>query len=321
MDVPLQAGRFDSTIGALLIGFAASAIGYGIFSIQVYTYYRRYPLDKGVYKALVALLWILETVDQAFIGHSTYYYTVTNYTNPNALVYYKPIWSLISQMTAGALVGTIVKACFSIRVWRFSYRNWILTGFLLFLAVAQMGLAVTFTIQSFHLPSLTDLINLRIIGSLSLGLGVVNDMFMAAALCYYLQGMRSSSSSADSLINSLTLYAINTGVLTSACSLTTLILYNFMPKNFVFMCFYFVLSKLYAISFLATLNTRQIIRGRGTDREQGKSVSFHMVTDPSHRSVQIPMPSKSYPDENIQKSQIRTQDSSYSSTPHYTAGW
>ncbi|KAH7923355.1 hypothetical protein BV22DRAFT_1015597 [Leucogyrophana mollusca] len=300
MASPLAAlPRFDDTIGALLIGFGVSAVGYGIFSIQVYTYYRRYPLDKGMYKALVSA--VLETVDQAFIGHSVYYYTVDNYMNFAALISYKPIWYAELQMTAGALVGTVVKACFSIRVWRFSYRNWILTGFLVCDPITVTSQLLK--LRYFRLPSLTDLINLRIVGSLSLGLGVANDMFMAAALCYYLQGMRSSSnySSADSLINSLTLYAVNTGILTSACSLTTLILYNFMPKNFVFMCFYFVLSKLYAISFLATLNTRQIIRGRGTDREQGKSTSFHMVTDPLQRSVQVPMPSEPFPEEHIQK--------------------
>ena len=37
------------------------------------------------------------------------------------------------------------------------------------------------------------------------------------------------------------------------------------------MSFYFVVSKLYAVSFLATLNTRTLIRGRGTDNEQPKS--------------------------------------------------
>ncbi|KAF8660474.1 hypothetical protein AX16_001619 [Volvariella volvacea WC 439] len=35
------------------------------------------------------------------------------------------------------------------------------------------------------------------------------------------------------------------------------------------MATYFILSKLYAISFMCTLNTRKIIRGRGTDRAGG----------------------------------------------------
>lgn len=124
----------------------------------------------------------------------------------------------------------------------------------------------------------------------------------------------------DSLVNSLTRYAINTGALTrytfnlqlcspiitkrshfSTISLTTVLLvswYRFSaptffhsaddfsqvnthPHAFYFMASYFVLGKrkyrkyyvmdfflmsaVYAISFLCALNTRKIIRGKGTD--------------------------------------------------------
>ncbi|KIJ64657.1 hypothetical protein HYDPIDRAFT_112055 [Hydnomerulius pinastri MD-312] len=318
---------FDNTLGALLIGFGASAVAYGMFTIQVYTYYRRYPSDKAGYKALVALLWILETADQALIGHCVYYYSITNYMNIAAL-FGKPVWSIILQMTIGALVGTVVKLCFSMRVWRFSYRNWWLTGILMLLTFGQMGLAITFTIKSFELPGFPDLVNLRVVGSISLGLGVINDMAVAAALCYYLQSMRSSYSNADSMIRTLTIYAVNTGVLTSACSFATLIIFDFMPNNFIFICCYFVLSKLYAISFLATLNTRKIIRGRGTDREHGKTTSFQMVTDSMQRTINIPMqmPMPTIQEdldyiEEYQKSQTRSQDSTHSSAPHYAIGW
>ncbi|KAI0927054.1 hypothetical protein AcV5_007693 [Taiwanofungus camphoratus] len=73
------------------------------------------------------------------------------------------------------------------------------------------------------------------------------------------------------------LYAVNTGILTSAISLCTLILYDTMPENFIFMCFYFIVSKLYANSFLATLNTRKVLRGRGTDGEHSTMPTFLMV--------------------------------------------
>jgi len=75
----------------------------------------------------------------------------------------------------------------------------------------------------------------------------------------------------------MTLYAINTGGLTSAFSATTLILYDIMPHNFIFMSTYFVLSKLYVNSFLATLNTRKVVRGRGTDNEETTMPTFLMV--------------------------------------------
>ena len=66
-----------------------------------------------------------------------------------------------------------------------------------------------------------------------------------------------------------------------------------MPDNFIFMALYFVLSKrksfrchvydvligapVYANSFLATLNTRRVLRGRGTDAETNTMPTFLMV--------------------------------------------
>lgn len=281
--------RFDDTLGALLIGFAVSATAFGMLTVQVFIYYRRFPQDKIAYKVLAALIWLISCVDQAFIGYAVYFYTVTNYLDPLPLATGKPQWTLIIQMTLGAVVGGIVKACFTLRVWRFSYRNWWLTGYLFLLVLAQLSTATAFTVKCFEMPSFIAMLIVKEIGSFSLGIGVITDMSIAAALCFYLQKMRSSHLTADSMVNTLIIYAVNTGLLTSTISLSTLVLFNIMPTNFIFVCMYFVLSKLYAISFLATLNTRKIIRGRGTDRESGKTSSFSMVNESTRPSARMPI--------------------------------
>ncbi|KAG2138649.1 uncharacterized protein EDB93DRAFT_721103 [Suillus bovinus] len=281
---------FDNTLGALLVGFAVSATAFGMLTIQLFTYYRRFPQDKVAYKTLAALIWLLSFVDQAFVGYAVYFYTITNYLNPLPLTTEKPQWTLILQMTLGAIVGGIVKSCFTLRVWRFSYRNWWLTGTLFLMVFAQLGTATVFTVESFHLSSFSRMSTVKPLGTFSLAIGVATDMIIAAALCFYLQKMRSSHPTADSMVNTLIVYAVNTGLLTSTISLSTLILFNTMPTNFIFICMYFVLSKLYAISFLAALNTRKIIRGRGTDYERRKNTSSSIITESIEPSTQLPMP-------------------------------
>ncbi|KAG6371580.1 hypothetical protein JVT61DRAFT_9290 [Boletus reticuloceps] len=224
---------FDNTLGALL---------YGVFLVQVYNYYRRYPSDKAGYKAIVVLLLLLETAHQAFIGHTVYWYSITNFLNIAAL-FGKPVWSLVFQVLIEAVVAAVVKFFFILRVWRFSYGNMWLTAFLLLLDLGQLGLAIYYTVKIDQLPALPDLVNLRVVGIITLGIGVLNDAGIAIALCYYLQKMRSSHTQSNYLIRNLTLYAVNTGALTSAMSLATLFVYNFMPTNFVFAGCYFVLSK------------------------------------------------------------------------------
>jgi len=319
--------RFDNTLGALFVGFGVSAVLYGVFVVQVYIYYRRYPSDKAGYKAIVALLLLLETAHQAFIGHTVYYYTITNFLNVAALLG-KPIWSLVFQLLEGAVVGAVVKFFFTLRVWRFSYGNVWLSTFLLLLVFGQLGVAIVFTVKSHELTTLADIINLRVLGIVSLGIGVVNDIGIAISLCYYLQTMRAYYTQSDSTIRSLTLYAVNTGVLTSAMSFTTLIIYNFMPRNFIFVGCYFVVSKLYAVSFIAALNTRQNVRGRGTDAEPKRSPGFQIVTG-QRLSLNIPLQTATIKRDDLDIESHRAQENVPRSgddflereRPYYTVGW
>ena len=266
----------NSTLGAIFIGFALACVVYGILITQVFTYFRRYTQDHGYLKFLVIAILLLETADQAFIGHLSYYYTVLNYNKPETLLRANVTWSLILQLTAGAIVGAIVKLSFGMRVWRFSRRNYYITGLIILLSLGQLGLALVFTVKSFQLPSIFAVHDLKLLGTVSLATGVATDIVTAFSLCYFLNNLRTGYKTSDSLVNSLVRYAINTGALTSAVSLTTLILFNVMTNDLYFVGTYFILSKLYAISFLATLTTRRAVRGRGTDRQEPTASTTNM---------------------------------------------
>ncbi|EJF64309.1 hypothetical protein DICSQDRAFT_101178 [Dichomitus squalens LYAD-421 SS1] len=266
----------NATFGALFIGFGCSSVALGVLSMQAYSYFRRYPLDVWWYKALVAVIWILELVDQAFIGHAVYFYVVTNWGDVNALLT-SPVWSLILQVPLGAAVGAVVKVCFGLRVWRFSKHNIPVTMLILVGALGQLAAAFVFTVRAASIPSLAEVGRLKFIGSIALGLGMATDVVTAAALCWFLRNLKTGYRKDDSIVNKLSVYAINTGTISSAISLCTLVLYDIMPNNFIFMSFYFVLSKVYANSFYAALNTRRSVRGRGTENEQTTVPTFLMV--------------------------------------------
>ncbi|KAI0761808.1 hypothetical protein BD413DRAFT_616797 [Trametes elegans] len=254
--------------------------------MQAYSYFRRYPSDVWWYKCLVAAIWILELVDQAFIGHAVYFYVVTKWGQVLALLQ-GPVWTLIVQVTIGATVGAFVKVCFGMRVWRFSKHNIPVTGLIMLGTLAQLGAAGLFTARAFQIPSIAQVGDLKLVGSLALGLGVATDVVTAAALCWFLRGLKTGYKRDDSIVNTLTLYAINTGVITSAISLSTLILYDLMPTNFIFMAFYFVLSKVYANSFFAALNTRRSVRGRGTEGDHTTVPTFLMVGQTTKQETHV----------------------------------
>ncbi|KAF7304196.1 hypothetical protein MIND_00651700 [Mycena indigotica] len=260
----------DNLFGAAFIGFALSCLALGICTNQAVTYFSRYPGDRPAYKLLVVLVWVLAVIDQAFIGHAVYFYTITNYANPLILMDHVA-WTLIVQLTVGAVVGTIVRLCFAMRVWRFSQRNIPVTAMLILLTIAEMALAIVYTVKVFQNPFLTVLPKLKLTASLALGFAAFTDVVIACSLAFFLRKYRTGSKRADTLVKSLTVYAVNTGAITAAVSICTLVFYDLYPTTFKFLAFYFILCKVYAISFFCTLNTRRIIRGKGTERSDGRS--------------------------------------------------
>ncbi|KAF5369558.1 hypothetical protein D9758_002559 [Tetrapyrgos nigripes] len=49
----------DTTYGSLLLGLVLSAALYGVTVLQTFLYFRKYPRDRGITKALVVILWSL----------------------------------------------------------------------------------------------------------------------------------------------------------------------------------------------------------------------------------------------------------------------
>ncbi|TFK27563.1 hypothetical protein FA15DRAFT_701772 [Coprinopsis marcescibilis] len=264
---------YHSTLGAASVGFSISCAVFGMLTTQVIIYYQRYFEDTNGYKILVGLLWSLELMDQIFIGYAVYYYSITHYGDPSVLLNEDIVWPLLAQVIVGNVVGGIVKCCFALRVWRFSHRNYLIAVPIFFLILAQSGLAVVYCVRGFQLNKLIYANQLRVIASVSLAAGMVTDVAIAVALCVLLRKLRTGFKKSDTLITTLTVYAINTGALTGAVALVTLIMYNISPNAFYFMSTYFTLGKLYAISLLCTLNTRRSIRGKGTDQQDPPSVN------------------------------------------------
>ncbi|KAF9258571.1 hypothetical protein L218DRAFT_948290 [Marasmius fiardii PR-910] len=219
----------DDTLGAALIGFSISSVILGLILKEIFTYYRRYPNDRRLYKFMVGAVGILEVTEEAFIGHYLYHYMITNYTNPAAFFIEDFVWSLMLPVVIGAVVGTIVKLCFAMRVWRFSEQNIFITGLIAILTLAQLALGITFTAKSYALRKLMLAPRLKIIASLSLGSGALTDIITALTLCYYLRKFRTGYGQAHQLVYKLSLYAINTGTLTSIMSLGALIFVESLP--------------------------------------------------------------------------------------------
>ncbi|KAG1902621.1 uncharacterized protein F5891DRAFT_1215017 [Suillus fuscotomentosus] len=85
------------------------------------------------------------------------------------------------------------------------------------------------------------------------------DIMITAFLCYFLRKNRPSFTDTMRIIDTLTFWTIQNGSITCAATIATLVCWMTMPSNRIFLGLHFVVAKLYANSFLATLNARKQI--------------------------------------------------------------
>lgn len=93
------------------------------------------------------------------------------------------------------------------------------------------------------------------------------DVVISVSMCYYLQKSRTGFKWTDTMINTLITYAIRTCLLTTLCTMCTLVTFLALPQTMIFFSFSFIACKLYANSFLSILNNRESVAEKGRPQE------------------------------------------------------
>ncbi|KAJ8487275.1 hypothetical protein ONZ45_g14396 [Pleurotus djamor] len=305
---PSLSSLLNSNLGALFLGDNAAAVFFGITSLQTYIYLmKRSSRDSKTLRLSMFFLWILDCLHFVSIVHNLYHYTVTNFTS--ILVLFKPIWSLpVSRInrhpdyteikTLGPLRQRSTLPASAI-YWfegysHIGYGN--VRGLIIVPPLPKVVIDLDRLILSEPYEPLVSVyhrsarINVRcgrsrftittfaeypkVTVALYIGLssGVAADFVIAAVLVALLLQSRTESKRTRSLLNTLMVYAINTGLFTTSMCLITFALW---PDRLIYIGIYFVLSDLSLNALLATLNARDDLRERafGNNTTQG-AVAF-----------------------------------------------
>ncbi|KAJ3865422.1 hypothetical protein EV359DRAFT_80491 [Lentinula novae-zelandiae] len=315
----------NDTLGAAFIGYSISCVIFGIFTTQAISFYHRYRTDPLNLKILVGVVWCTELLHQTLVAHALYHYTVSLFGSPIA-VFTEPVeWSLVTQVLVGAISGSIVKAS------RLEInRNKIVTAALAVVILVQIGCILgslmyfsrqhvtndvyitAYEVGAFRLQNILDIAKIKVVASLALATGALADFLIAVALCYYLRKLRTGYREPDSLLNSLVQYALNTGALTSTMSILTLVLdinqYDARTSTFQYMGVYFVLSKMFAVSFMCALSTRKQVTGKVGDEYAYTNGGFGGFTaETSLRTVNHIDPYPLKPQATVQDSSVSVE--------------
>ncbi|KAI0356730.1 hypothetical protein OH77DRAFT_1423700 [Trametes cingulata] len=248
----------DATMGPLLIGVILAAIMYGVSCSQMYYYFTRYPRDPWSIKLLVMAVWTTDSIHQALISHSVYWYLITEYGNPTALTLLSK--SIIVEVFFNAFTGLFVQSFFAARIWKLSGGKLYLVIPVAVLIAGEFAVAMAYSIKALRLETFMDLVQIKGLSISINAFAAAGDVTIAAILCTILHFSRTGFSKSNTLINRLMVFAVNTGLLTSVCACLSLITILSLPNTFVYICFFFLVGRLYSNSLMATLNARKSLR-------------------------------------------------------------
>ncbi|KAH9884645.1 hypothetical protein C8Q73DRAFT_351998 [Cubamyces lactineus] len=253
----------NDTIGAILIGALVSAVLSGTVTTQAFIYFRLYGCDD--YKRntfMVSLLWALDALHSSMAFASTWIYLIRHWGD-DAVYDFIP-WTIALTVALTAIVTLISHCFFAHRVYVLSGFSWWLTVPILVLAGGRLVAALVSTSEMMALQSYEAFVD-RVgwVFTMGLSLSTAVDVLITLSLITLLQRSRTGFSTlTDHLIDTVTLYTVETGLVTSITTAVSLICWLVMPRNLIFLALHFSISKLYATSTLATLNARKSLRRR-----------------------------------------------------------
>jgi hypothetical protein len=273
-----------ASLGAILIGcFIAIALS-GVVAFQACIYFRLYPNDRPVNKAMVAVVWILDLTHTFLICTSVWDYLIANFGNVAAHVRGDVPTTVSLSIIVTSFVTLITHIFFLRRLWHLSNNNWFIIGPTTVLAIARVASAIVTSAFLIHLktfPAFTAKYSYMF--TLGLALSSIIDVVITFGMCFYLQENRRGFGTMDEVLDSIIVYTINNGTLTCLSTIASMIFWLTMRKNLIFMALHFVIAKMYANSLLATLNMRQKFSGRAAPQKETAPVRFPDSYDQANR--------------------------------------
>ncbi|EIW52156.1 uncharacterized protein TRAVEDRAFT_53584 [Trametes versicolor FP-101664 SS1] len=213
---------------------------------------------------VVLVIFVLEALHTALWIILGYHYLIADPFISGSLE--KGHWSARLAVVTTACTVTVTECFYIRRVYLIGPKyRWLVTPSVAFLVMAD-GFAIAASISAFRFtPSIADFQNISWLVSVGYGLAGVGDVVLACTLVFVLHRSRTGSKRTDSILDTLIIYSINTGVLTSIFSILSFIFALIIPGNLIYAGLSIVGTKLYANSVLAVLNSRREINNRFAD--------------------------------------------------------
>ncbi|KAJ7246875.1 hypothetical protein B0H12DRAFT_1125619 [Mycena haematopus] len=265
----------------VLFGGAVALMLSGVAAVQCIIFFRLYSDESGFKTAIVSVVWTLDTAQSAFIMASLFDYFVAHFGD----VTFTEIipWSIALTILVTAMQTCVVHLFYAQKIYRSSRKNWWLTGLIVCLASLRLLVAIVATAEMLKLKRWEAFSKPypRLLFTSGLSLSAGTDLIITICLCYYLRKIRklSSSSVMKSVLDTLTIYTLENGLITCLTTIGSLTFWLVLPASGLSLSLHFVIGKLYPNSLLLLLNTRKDLRDmHAGDQGAHIATSEHLAT-------------------------------------------
>lgn len=259
--IPLIPGlptTFDLTLGVAFIGCIVATALFGIGTSQAFVFFQTFPHERPIIKWSVGTIWLFDTMTTVFMGHALYWWMVSHFGEQDIIIFIP--WSTWAGILVASITDCIVRLFFCYRIWRLSKRNVLiqLPLLLMTLTIVVNGIALAGLGFAGVYPDVPTLKHRQWPFYLGFSLMAVADVYFAAWLTHYIRKTRVTNKTygPSSVLNTILVFTVNTGTLTSILSILCLIAFAAIPNTLVYLACFFPSSKLYVNAMLATLNVR-----------------------------------------------------------------
>ncbi|KAL4256398.1 hypothetical protein AB1N83_012139 [Pleurotus pulmonarius] len=256
-------------------GLTLTLAFYGVALAQSIFYFRVYREDKVYLKIVVVSLILLQSTQIVF-----------------TLISLLELTPRLGDETMDAIPRSFIKSEFPIfistsivqlaytrRVWSLSANKPLVSAIILF-SIIQLGTPLlacpsdVLIVRQFHLGSFTFMQKNIILRIVQLCSSTVCDLLIACSLVYLLRvNYQRVLSSTRNMIDTLIVICIGVGLVTSLFCILTIITW-FAAKNGFWIPFHLLTASFYSNSFIASLNSRSMVRKRGLPNEANTLAEF-----------------------------------------------
>ncbi|KAF6748599.1 hypothetical protein DFP72DRAFT_916395 [Ephemerocybe angulata] len=258
---------FPNLYGAQLIAAIINTFFFGAAFLLVLQYFNRHSRNDSIYiKVTVGALIFFATLQTIACTHQAYDAFILNFGKPerfNIIVFSAPLGFICSYVTA-----FVAQLFFATRIWIASqhfgpqFRLPVIPVILL--ACLQFGAGVAQTSLMFE-SGTYERLNLKTITLIETtciqgASAALCDIIITATLCWIFRSHRTGIARTNTLVEKLSIYAINRAAATSVAVLLDVFLYYFCSGTYYFLIPLLVSTHLYVLSAVTVLTTREGLR-------------------------------------------------------------